>query len=52
MKTHTVEDDFKKCIKQYESCGRAPGSTRVELHARPPPPGRGHCERRASHQLA
>jgi len=21
MKTHTVEDDFKKCIKQYESCG-------------------------------
>merc|ERR1711865_1087266 len=21
MKTHTVEDDFKKCIKQYERCG-------------------------------
>ena len=36
MKTHTVENDFKKCIKQYENCGRAPGFTRV--HAWPPPP--------------
>ena len=36
MQTHTVLDDFKKCIKQYENCGRAPGFTRG--HAWPPPP--------------
>ena len=48
MKTHTVENDFKNCIKQYKRCGRAPGFTRV--HAWPPPPraGRGHSERRTS----
>ena len=46
MKTHTVENDFKKCIKQYERCGRAPGFTRV--HALAAPAGRGHSERHTS----
>ena len=27
MYTHTIVNDFKKCIRQYESCGRAPGFT-------------------------
>ena len=36
MQTHTILDDFKKCITQYENCGRAPGFTRG--HAWPPPP--------------
>ena len=27
METHSIVNDFKKCIRQYESCGRAPGFT-------------------------
>ena len=42
MRTDQLEADFKKCIQQYQSCGRGLGFTRVHAGRprRPPLPPR------------
>ena len=46
IRTDKLEADFKKCIQQYQSCGRARGSHAFTpaAPAAPPPTPRGHAQ--------